>query len=110
GEIRQAIGQDACFYLFPETEVVSNLYAILDCAPPDYWVMHYPWFMGPEVKQPALSALEAERPAWIVSFSSAWQLEPLAPEFYDYISASYQPVKEADWRYGSYRIWRRTAP
>jgi len=90
-EIRQVVGPSACVYVFPESESNSNLYYLLGCSPPRYWVFHYPWYMIEPIKSWALHALQEASPEWVIYFPGDWrQAQELAPEFVEYIRRHYQ--------------------
>jgi hypothetical protein len=91
-EIRSHIGPSDCIYIFSDDEGSSNLYYLLNCPPPHYWVFHYPWYMIEPIKSRALMALETSPPQWVVYFPNRWQAEQRAPEIMDYINSHYQRV------------------
>ena len=67
-DIRQAVGEDACVYLFPDDEATANLYYLLGCHTPRFWIFHYPWYLTETIRGRILETLETDPPEWIVHF------------------------------------------
>jgi hypothetical protein len=90
GEIRRKIGPDEGVYLFHDDEVTANLYYLLNCLPPRYWVFQYPWYMVDPLKGRMLAELKKAAPAWVVCFPDHWRVDPLAPEIAQYVQHHYR--------------------
>ncbi|GEM_PF-2356684 len=93
-EIRQTTGPIDSLYILADDESTSNLYYLLDCSPPDYWIFHYAWYMLPDVKMKILTFLKETPPEWVLFLPDKWQLETYAPELLDYVRANYTEAAE----------------
>jgi general stress protein CsbA len=93
-EIRQLVGPSDCVYIFPDDETLSNLYSIMGCPPPRFWVFHYQWFMVDRVKDRILSVLDAKPPAWVLYSPGRYDIQTSAPEIVSYIQGHYREVAE----------------
>lgn len=89
-DIRREIGPDECVYLFHDDETTANLYYLLNCLPPRYWIFHYPWYMVDPLKGRMLTELKEAAPAWVVCFPDRWRVDPLAPEIAQYVRNHYR--------------------
>jgi len=105
--VAQGIGQYIdpadSVYIFPDDEATANLYYLLDCSPPGFWIFHYPWYMFDWVGNRILSALEAEPPEWIVYFPGRWDAENLAPEITIYFQDHY--LRETSFQWAQGEVW-----
>jgi hypothetical protein len=106
-EIRQQIGPEDCIYIFPDDEATSNLYYLLDCLPPRFWIFHYPWYMLERIKHRILSTLAASPPEWVVYIPGRWGTESSAPEVVNYIHEHYEVHDTLDWAQGEVRLLKR---
>jgi hypothetical protein len=89
-EIRKRIGPTDCLYIFPDTEEVSNLYYLLQCDPPKFWIFSYPWYMDQPTKNRIIATLQASPPQWVAYFPNRWSAEKTAPEIVAYIQDHYE--------------------
>ncbi len=90
-------------YIFPDDEATANLYYLLDCSPPRFWIFHYPWYMFDWVGNRILSTLDADPPEWIVYFPGRWDAENSAPEIMTYLQDHYQQETTFQWAQG--KVW-----
>jgi hypothetical protein len=93
-QIRQITGTPESLYIIVDDESTSNLYYLLDCPPPGYWIFHYSWYMLNDVKTNILATLEESPPEWVVYLPEKWQVDSYAPELLDYIETNYQVEAE----------------
>jgi general stress protein CsbA len=93
-EIRQSIGPSDCIYIFPDDETLSNLYSVMGCLPPRFWVFHYPWLMVDRVKHRILSVLDENPPPWVLYLPDRWGIQASAPEIVSYIQSHYREATE----------------
>jgi hypothetical protein len=105
--IRQYIGPAGCIYLFPDDEATANLYYLLRCSPPRFWIFHYPWYMSGWVRDRILSSLDADPPAWVAFFPGRWDAENRAPEIVKYLQDHYQRKTSFQWAQGEVWLFRR---
>ena len=102
-EIRQHVGPDGCAYLFPDDEATADLYYLMGCSPPDFWVFHYPWYMLDWVQARILLSLQAHPPEWVVYLPGRWAIEQHAPEIVGYLQAHYR--REASFQWAEGEVW-----
>jgi hypothetical protein len=101
-EVRQQIGPDDCIYLFPDDEATSNLYYLTGCAPPVFWVFHYPWYMLDWIRARILLTLEAHPPEWVLYFPGHSD-RAYAPDIVDYLHENYRQEGSLPWAEG--QVW-----
>jgi hypothetical protein len=89
-EIRQYIGPADCIYIFAEVEGNSNLYYLLRCLPPKFWIFHYPWNMEPWMRNQVIASLAVNPPKWIAYFPNRWNAGHNAPDIMQYLQDHYQ--------------------
>lgn len=106
-ETREHIGPTDCIYIFPDDEATANLYYLMRCPPPKFWVFNYPWFMLGHVKNRILLTLEEEAPKWIVYPVRHWDTERYAPEVIRYIEGNYQRRAALHWAPGDMWLLER---
>jgi hypothetical protein len=106
-EIRQQIGPEGCAYLFPDDEAAANLYYLLGCSPPNFWIFHYPWYMLDWVQARILLSLQAHPPEWVVYRPGRWNIEQYAPDIVGYLQAHYQREASFQWTQGEAWLLRR---
>lgn len=106
-EIRQHIGPTDCVYIFPDDEATSNLYYLLSCPPPKFWILDYPWDMTELIQKRILSTLETSPPAWIIYPMGRSSIETFAPEIVSYIQANYQFEAQLNWAQGPVQLLKR---
>lgn len=107
GEIRQRIGPTDCIYIFPDDEPTANLYYLMRCLPPKFWVFSYPWYMLEPVRSRIVRTLQEHPPEWIVYFPGRWKIENRAPEVIAYIQDNYEPDVELHWRQSEVWLLKR---
>lgn len=98
GEIRQRIGPTDRIYVFPDNEASANLYYLVRCVPPKFWVFSHRWYMLEPVRSRIVRTLEEHPPEWIVYFPGRGNIENRAPEVVAYILDNYEPDAELRWR------------
>jgi len=96
-DIRANIGPTDCVYVYTDDEANSNLYYVLRCLPPKYWIFHYPWYMQAWMRKRIILSLEADSPKWVVYFPDHWGINGMAPEFLKYLEDHYQTDAELTW-------------
>jgi hypothetical protein len=97
-EIRQHIGSTDCIYIFPDDEATANLYYLMRCLPPKFWIFSYPWYMMDSVKSRIVLTLQEHPPKFIVYFPGRWGIENHAPEVNAYIQDNYQCDAKLHWK------------
>jgi hypothetical protein len=102
-EIRQRIGPTDCIYILPDTERSANLYYLLRCLPPRFWVYSYPHYMLEPVRSRIVRILQEHPPEWIVRFPGFGAMEDRAPEVIAYIQDNYERDVELLWR--QRKVW-----
>jgi hypothetical protein len=105
-QVRQAIGPTGCAYIFPDDEASANLYYLLDCPPPGFWVFHYPWNWLDPIRSQISSSLQSDAPAWIVYFPGRHGVGQTAPEIVAYLEAHYRREVRLEWR--GVEVWLLT--
>jgi hypothetical protein len=105
--IRQSIGPTDCVYIFPDDEATANLYYLLRCSPPRFWIFHYPWYMFDWVRTRIISTLDADPPEWIAYFPGRWDAENRAPEIMKSLQDHYQREASFQWAQGEVWLLRR---
>lgn len=105
--IRQYIGPTDCIYIFPDDEVTANLYYLLRCSPPRFWIFHYPWYMFDWVRNRIISTLDTDPPEWIVFSPGRWDAENRAPEIMKYLEDHYQRETSFPWAQGEVWLFER---
>jgi len=108
-DLRHIIGNSDCIFIFPDDETTSNLYYIMQCTPPRFWVFHYPWFLTDTVRQQIQKMLKEAPPKWIVYFPDYWGAESYAPEVAHYIKEHYQQKAVFPWRRGNVLLLKKSA-
>ena len=106
-EIRQRIGLTDCAYIFPDDEATANLYYLMRCPPPKFWVFHYPWYTLDWIRDRIMLTLKDHPPEWIVYFPGRWGIEERAPEIVDYLQDHYKREADLQWAQGQVRLLRR---
>lgn len=106
-EIRQQIGPQGCAYLLPDDEATANLYYLLDCSPPNFWIFHYPWYLLDWVQARILLSLQAHPPEWVVYLPGRWNIEQHAPDIVGYLQAHYRREASLQWAQGEAWLLRR---
>ena len=103
-EIRPYIGATGCVYIFPNDEANANLYYLLHCTPPKFWIFHYPWYMLDWTKTKILLTLEQDQPEWIAYFPNRWDAELYAPEIVANFQDHYSHVASFQWAQGEVQL------
>jgi len=106
-EIRQQIGPSDCIYIFPDDEATANLYYLLKCLPPKFWVFSYPWFMLDQVKTRILQTIRPDPPDWIIYFPGRWDIENSAPEIMTFVQRNYRQFAPLHWAQGDGWLLKR---
>jgi hypothetical protein len=103
-EVRQATGPGECVYLFPDDEATANLYYLLDCPTPSFWIFHYPWYLTGPIRERILATLHEQPPEWVVYFPGRWGAEELAPDIMDYLQDHYRQEAGLQWAQGEVQL------
>ena len=106
-EIREQIGQHDCVYIFPDDEATANLYYLLQCPPPKFWVFSYPWYMIDPVRQRVVLTLKQDSPPWVILPKGRWEIETRAPDILGFIQDNYQFDSELHWAQGPVQLLKR---
>jgi hypothetical protein len=106
-EILSRTGSMERVYVFPEFENASNLYYLLRCPPPEFWMIHYPWYLVRGIQNRILSALNHSPPEWIVRFPDAWNAVSRVPEIDRYLQDHYRPEAALPWTTGDVVLLKR---
>jgi hypothetical protein len=106
-EIRQYIEPTDCIYIFPDDEATANLYYLLRCSPPRFWIFHYPWYMFDWIRNRIILTLDVDPPEWIAYFPGRWNAENRAPEIIEYLQDHYQRETSFQWARGEVWLLRR---
>ncbi|OGF62963.1 MAG: hypothetical protein A2Y62_04840 [Candidatus Fischerbacteria bacterium RBG_13_37_8] len=105
--VRSTIGDTDCVFIFPDDEAYSNLYYIMQCPPPYFWIFHYPWYLNSDRRHQIQKMLMEVPPKWIVHFPDHWGGESYAPEIAYYIKTHYQHKATFPWRRGTVNVMER---
>jgi len=106
-QVRQEIGKKDCIYIFPDDEASANLYYLLRCKPPKFWILHYSWNLSETVRNKIVTSLEENPPKWVLKFPDFWDAEQAAPEVMSYIQEHYAQVAVLDWAQGEVKLLKR---
>lgn len=106
-QIREHVGHGDCIYIFPDDEATANLYYLLNCFPPKYWVMAYPWFMLDPIKDRLFSTFRNTQPRWLVYFPGRWDIEHQAADMNRYIQEHYRTEAQLSWFQGEAWLLKR---
>jgi hypothetical protein len=107
-DIKGIIGPAGCVYIFPDDEAVANLYYLLHCSPPKFWIFHYPWYLLDWVRARIMLTLEEDPPDWVVYFPGRWDAEKRFPEAIRYFQDHYSQVAAFQWAQGEVRLLKRS--
>jgi len=103
-EIRRYIGPTDCIYILPDDEATANLYYLVECKPPKFWIpTSYPWFMLDMLKPKIIQTLEQASPEWVVYFPGRWGIEQHGQEIVTYVQSKYQLETKLSWAEGE--VW-----
>jgi hypothetical protein len=105
--IKKYTGTSNGFYIFPDDEATANLYYLMGCSPPKFWVFHYPWYGLEWIRKKSLSALEAANTEWIVYFPGRWNAEKNWPEIMDYLQTHYRRESKFRWVHSDVWLYQR---
>ncbi len=109
GEIRELIAPADRIYIFPDDEATANLYYLLGCLPPRFWVFGYPWYLQGSTEQRMLQVVQEDPPEWVVYFPGRWDAEQHAPELFGYIQMRYPGRTKLNWEQGDAWLLGRVA-
>ena len=108
GQVRQQIGPTGCIYVFPDDEATANLYYLMRCRPPKFWIpTSYPWFTLDMLTLETIQALEQASPEWVVYFPERWGIEQHGQEIWTYVQDEYQLETQLSWAEGQVWLLRR---
>lgn len=82
----------------PDNEAVSNAYYVLQRTPPRFWMMHYPWFMQPSVRERWLAELDRNPPDFAVWIDDLQDLSSTGPEIQPFIFDRYVETSTFIWQ------------
>jgi hypothetical protein len=108
-KIKGITGPTGCVYIFPDIEAVANLYYLLDCSPPKFWIFHYPWYMLDWVRARIMQTLEEDPPDWVVYFPDRYGTEKSFPEAKRYLESHYSQVATFHWEHEKVRLLKRSS-
>jgi len=92
-QIHRQLGPNACVYIMPEDEALSNLHYLLKCPPPRFWIFTaYPWSSRDGIPEMEIAALQAEAPQWVLYFPGRWEVQIHDPKLVNYVESTYQKV------------------
>jgi Dolichyl-phosphate-mannose-protein mannosyltransferase len=106
-QLKQHVAEQDCVYIFPDDEATANLYYLLQCPPPKFWVFHYPWYMIDSVQARILRMLQTDPPQWIVYAPGRSNIEMRAPEIMRFIQDNYQLESRLQWEQGEIQLLKR---
>lgn len=108
-QIRRIIPADECIYLLPDDEGTANLYYLVQCTPPKFWVpTSYPWFSLERIKSQAIQAVKIAQPEWIVYLPGRWNIEQHDAELIEQIlKKDYRFEIEIPWIEQTVQLWKR---
>ena len=109
-EIRRSVPADQSLYIFPDSEVASNLYYLLAAEPPRYWVFHYPWYLQERVVNRIIRTLETDPPDWIIQFPDRYGTLTLARGINRIIEDRYRREARIPWTSSEVWLLRRIVP
>jgi hypothetical protein len=110
-QLKRHIGPSASMYVFPDNEATANLYYLMRCLPPRFWVFTYPWNMTGTIKRKILSTIKNPPPEWIVYYMNGHRtMKHYAPEIVKYIFANYRRVTKLRGKFGVVLLLRHLKP
>jgi hypothetical protein len=109
-EIRKSVPEKQSIYIFPDSEVYSNLYYLLRAEPPRFWVLHYPWYVIDRVRLRILRMLDDSPPEWIICFPDRYGFVTRTPDIDHAIRIRYRQVNVIQWQAGQVQLLKRIVP
>lgn len=91
----------------PDNEAVSNAYYVLRRTPPRFWMMHYPWFMQPAVRERWLAELDTHPPDLVVWIDDLQDLSSTGPEIQPFLFERYTEASSFTWQGRTVHLLRR---
>ncbi len=98
---------DSTIAFIPDNEAVSNAYYGLQRTPPRFWMMHYPWFMQPAVRERWLAELDRHPPDSVVWIDELQDLSSTGPEIQPFIHDRYTETDSFLWQGRTVRLMQR---
>jgi len=106
-DIQKSIPANQRLFIFPDSEVYSNLYYLMRAEPPRYWVLHYPWYAVDRVRIRILGALKDSPPDWIIRFPDRYGFVDRAPDIDRFIQNHYRWEIRVPWTAGDVMLLKR---
>ncbi|OUC05686.1 hypothetical protein RY27_25705 [Litorilinea aerophila] len=105
--LKTALPSESSLVFVPDNEAVSNVYYILQKTPPKFWMMHYPWFMQPHIREQWLAELGKNPPDFVVWIEGLQDLSATGPEIEPFIFERYAEVNHFFWQGHTIRLLQR---
>lgn len=105
--LKSEIPEDSTLVFIPDNEAVSNTYYALQRIPPRFWMMHYPWFMQPDVRERWLAELSRHPPDYVVWVEGLQDLDTTGPEIAPFVNAQFVEIENMEWQGRSVRLLQR---
>lgn len=96
--LKSELPANSTLVFIPDNEAISNAYYGLQRTPPRFWMMHYPWFMQPAVRERWLAELRENPPDYVVWVDGLQDLEITGPEVAPFVAEYYTEVSTFVWQ------------
>jgi hypothetical protein len=106
-EVRAAVGADTRVYVYPNDEATANLYYLLRCPPPGFWVFDYPWYADAWMQTKVLHALQEDPPNWVIHLTGSQKASSDMSEIAQYLEEHYRRETRLRWDQGEVWLLRR---
>jgi len=106
-EVKEAIGVGERVYIYPNDEATANLYYLLRCPPPRFWVFDYPWYADAWMQAKVVRALQEDPPDWVISFAGGPDASNEPSEIAHYLQEHYRREIQLHWDLGEVWLLRR---
>lgn len=107
-EVRDAVGASSRVYIYPNDEATANLYYLLRCLPPRFWVFDYTWYAEARIQAKVVHALQEDPPDWVIRLPGGLDAPGEASEIAQYLQEHYRRETRLRWEQGEVWLLRRT--
>jgi hypothetical protein len=107
-EVRDAVGASSRVYIYPNDEATANLYYLLRCLPPRFWVFDYTWYAEARIQAKVVHALQEDPPDWVIRLPGGLDAPGEASEIAQYLQEHYRRETQLRWEQGEVWLLRRT--
>ncbi|MEJ5248688.1 MAG: hypothetical protein WHS90_13020 [Caldilinea sp.] len=108
--LKPALPPESTLVFVPDNEAVSNAYYVLQRTPPRFWMMHYPWFMQPHIRERWLAELDKHPPDFVVWIDDLQDLSSTGPEIRPFLFDRYVETSSFVWQGRTVHLLQRKDP